>query len=77
MAKITVPEVNNLIDYIYEKSFTGCCLHITLDDYNIEDSSIRFCLKTAKEVNHLDCYAIGLVLLTMSKTQRLKLARNH
>lgn len=71
--KLTTLEVERLVDLLYAKSAVGCCLHIVLDDGNVNDSHVEFCIKYALEQKHNDCYALALILLTMSTTQRIKL----
>lgn len=77
MKKLTTLEVDRLVNLLYEKNAMGCCLHIVLDDGNVEDSSVEFCIKEALEQKHDDCYALALILLTMTSTQRTKLYNNH
>lgn len=72
----TVPEVRPLVRELYMRHATGCCLHIVLDDNNIEDGFVQYCLDYAVERKHEDCLRLAIILLSMSKTQRLKLARS-
>ena len=65
----TVPQVLPSVNELYQHSATGCCLHIVLDDYNVDDNDVQFCLKVADEKLHLDCFMLGFILLSMSKTQ--------
>lgn len=51
-------------------------LHIVLDDENIKDDHIEYCIKRC--VDHGDgagCY-LGNLLLKMSESQRLKISRS-
>lgn len=75
--KPTVPEVLLLVKALYatREGGVGCCLHIVLDDNNVDDSSVQFCLDWARSHKHPKCAEIALLLLAMSKTQRLKLGR--
>jgi hypothetical protein len=73
--RLTVPEVIPDIQELYDRSPVGCCLHIVLDDENVSDDHIRFCLTEAVKAKHPKCYELGAKLLSMSRTQRLKLAR--
>lgn len=77
MPKPTIPEVRPLVQALYatDGGGAGCCLHIVLDDSNIEDGSVEFCIGWAQKHSHPDCEKLGRLLLQMSKTQRLKLAR--
>jgi hypothetical protein len=78
LRKPTVPEVLPLVQALYARwdGGAGCCMHILLDDTNVDDDSARFCLQRARETGHPDCLALGELLVRMSKTQRRKLARH-
>lgn len=72
--KPTVPQVAPMVRALYERSGAGCCLHVVLDDQNIDDKSVQFCVTYAQEKGHQECESLARILLRMSKTQRLKLA---
>lgn len=74
--KPTVPEVLPLVQTVYAHSAVGCCLHIVLDDHNVEDGHVKFCLERAHEAQHHVCITLAEKLLRMSKTQRLRLAKH-
>jgi hypothetical protein len=76
MDKPTIPEVLSLVKAYLEKDGNGVggSLHIVLDDGNVEDSHVEFCIKWAREHNDEDGVKLGELLLRMSKTQRLKLS---
>lgn len=71
--KPTVPEVAPAVRALYVRHGAGCCLHIVLDDGNVEDHSVDFCIKYAQEEQHLECEKLARTLRMMSRTQRLKL----
>jgi hypothetical protein len=73
-ARPTVPEVLPLVRALYALPFHGVGghLHIVLDDGNIEDGSVRFCLDAARGANCAPCAELAEKLLEMSKTQRLR-----
>jgi len=73
--KPTVPEIAPLVRALYRSRHggAGCCLHVVLDDGNVEDSSVEFCILYATERGHEFCTALGRALRSMSRTQRLKL----
>lgn len=71
--KPTVPEVLPLVKEYYKDNPTGGCLHIVLDDGNIEDSHVKYCLEYSKEKNDLRAIKLSELLLQMSKTQRKKI----
>lgn len=62
-----------LVKGIYAANCVGCCCHIVLDDGNVKDNHIEYCLEVAKERNHPDCVRMCELLLKMGKTQRLKM----
>ena len=72
--KPTVPEVRPLVVALYKRNQVGCCLHIVLDDGNVHDDHVQFCIDLAKTKGHEDCLALAKLLLRMSRTQRNKLA---
>lgn len=74
--KLTIPDVAPFVEKLYDspRGSCGCCLHIVLDDQNVADDHVRFCVTGALERQHSLCYGIARCLLKMSKTQRLKLA---
>jgi len=55
----------------------GGSLHIVLDDGNIEDADVRFCVEEAIKLNDRAGELLGRILLRMSRTQRLKVANTH
>ncbi len=55
----------------------GCCLHIVLDDGNLGDEHVIYCVKVAKHKGHKDCEGLARILFCMSKTQRKKLSLNR
>lgn len=75
--KPTVPEVAPLVRALYARwgGGAGCCLHVVLDDGNVEDSFVDHCIESARELGHGDCLLLGYLLRDMSKTQRIKLGR--
>ena len=74
--KPTLPEVIPQIDAYYRKPGNGAggSLHIVLDDGNVRDQDIQFCLNLARSKSDFDGIAIAEILMLMSKTQRSKLA---
>lgn len=76
MTKPTIPEVFPAVRALYARNLVGCCLHVVLDDGNVEDASVEHCIEWAQKQGHPECEALARTLLRMSKTQRLKLGRN-
>lgn len=73
--KPSIPEVVPLFLPYYTKHDAWGSLHIVLDDGNVDDSHVRFCMESAKENGDFEGYTLASILLGMSKTQRLKLPR--
>lgn len=73
--KPNIPTVQPLVDAYYHlpNNGSGGSLHIVLEDYNVQDSSVQFCIEWAKKDNDIYGVLLGKILLRMSKTQRLKL----
>ena len=52
----------------------GGALHIVLDDGNVTDGDVKFCISHAREMGDSEGERLAEILLSMSKTQRKKLA---
>lgn len=74
--KPTVPEVLPLVQALYSRSSVGCCLHVVLDDGNVEDVFVRHCLEFARQEGCGECERLAGLLTQMSRTQRTKLYRS-
>lgn len=74
-SKPTIPDVLPLVQAYYAKpgNFAGGGLHVVLDDGNVGDGSVQFCIDHARENGDEDGVVLGELLLRMSKTQRSKL----
>ena len=48
----------------------GCCLHVTLEDYNVDDDSIKFCKEYAVKKEHALCARVADYLATIPAEQR-------
>lgn len=74
--KPTVPDMLPVCRLLYAEHSAGCCLHIVLDDYNVEDHSVEFCIEHAEAAGHPFCASLARALRSMSRTQRRKLANS-
>jgi hypothetical protein len=74
--KPTLPEVEPLVRAYYAKSgnSVGGNLHVVLDDCNIKDANIRYCLKECHRLGDGDGASIAELMLQMSRRQRKRLA---
>lgn len=70
----TVPDVAPLVVAYYAKPENGAgghC-HIVLDDGNVTDDDVRFCLEECEREGDEDGAALMRLFLEMTKTQRHK-----
>lgn len=76
--EITVPKLIEECKKYYQlpNNRVGGSLHIVLDDGNIEDSHIEYCIGYAKENGDDEGVLLGQILLKATKTQRKKLYNN-
>lgn len=76
-AKPTIPEVIPLIRAYksVEENRCGGILHIVLDDGNVKDSDVDYCVARASEAGDKEGLKIANLLRAMSQTQRRKLSR--
>lgn len=74
----SVPEITPLVqDYINQPgNHLGGNLHIVLEDGNVDDDSLEFCLRRCIERDDKLGINLARILLMMSMTQRLKLAKS-
>lgn len=54
--------VQSLQRRIYAGNAAGCCLHIVIDDGNLDDDSVAHCIENAKSNNHPVCIALSHIL---------------
>jgi hypothetical protein len=71
--KPSIPDVVPDFRAYYAKNPSWGSLHIVLDDGNVEDGSVRFCIEYAQQSGDAEGERLGKILLTMSQTQRRKL----
>jgi hypothetical protein len=71
--KPTIPEVAPRFAAYFREHPTWGSLHVVLDDGNVEDSTVRFCIDWAADHGDVEGEALAHLLLRMSSTQRRKL----
>lgn len=76
MAKPTVDAVEPLVRayYAFPGNAAGGNFHLVLDNKNVSDRDVTFCLNQAKIAGDAAGVELGELLIQMSRTQRLKLA---
>ena len=75
---MTVPEVLPIVREYYSRPGNGVggSLHIVLDDGNVSNADVLFCIRCAEEKGDKAGVELGEILLGMSRTQRLKIYRS-
>jgi hypothetical protein len=73
--RLTIPEVIERFRAYHDIHLAWGSLHVVLDDNNVGDDSVRGCVDYARETGDVEGEALAGILLTMSKTQRLKIGR--
>ena len=73
--KPSITDVLPRVRHYYKKHPAGGCLHLVLDDGNLDNKSIEFCRDYAIQNNDDHAMSIAVDLLYMSNTQRRKLYR--
>jgi len=69
----TIPDVlDGFVDYLKQHAAWGS-LHAVLEDGNVSDRIVRYCLNRAEATGDKEAAELARVLLRMSKTQRLKI----
>ena len=68
---ITTKEIVELIkEYYADGNLAGGTLHCALDDGNLEDHDIKFCINFAKEEGDYQGVLLGYILLLITIEQR-------
>jgi hypothetical protein len=69
---MTSRDLAKLIYYYYEENCGSGNCHIVLEDNNIRDSDLEFCIKQCKESDDYNGLFIMEKMLSMKKTARAK-----
>jgi hypothetical protein len=72
---LTVPDVIDRFRAYKEKEPCWGSIHIVLDDGNVRDKDVKFCIEFALERGDTEGHELACMLLGMSITQRNKLRR--
>jgi hypothetical protein len=72
---ITVPDVVDLFRTYHAANSSWGSLHIVLEDLNLKNNSVLYCINAAQEKGDREGEDLAWILLSMSKTQRKKIAR--
>lgn len=76
-ATITVPDVIDRFKDYHELPGNSCwgSLHVVLDDGNLKDHFVQFCIDFAEQSGDREGAELGRILLQLSETQRDKISR--
>jgi len=72
--KPAIPDVLDDFAAYYRAHPAWGSLHIVLDDGNVSDGNVAYCIEWAEECGDVEGARLGRVLLTMSRTQRRRIA---
>ena len=75
MTKPTIPEVIDDFRAYKAIHLAWGSLHIVLDDNNVTEPDVQFCVDLAIETGDVEGERLARLLLQMSTTQRRKLGR--
>lgn len=75
MNRPSIPEIIDRFAIYYQKPGNQAWgkLHVILDDGNVTDSTVEWCIEYANLCQDFEAVALAQILLSMTKTQRLKL----
>lgn len=75
--KPTIPEVIDRFRAYQAIPGNGAwgSLHVVLDDDNVDDSTVAFCIEYAEKCGDTEGAELARILLTMSRTQRSRLGK--
>lgn len=76
-AKLTLPMVVPLARAYYENHRTGGILHIVLDDGNLEDGHMRWCLERARLKGDIEAGFLAMLVMALSPSQRRRLVNAY
>lgn len=75
LIKPTIPEVRDRFQAYLDTHLAWGSLHLVLDDNNVQDDSVKYCIQCAIDNGDIEGKELGEILLLMSKTQRLKIGK--
>lgn len=73
MSRVTIPEVLERFRAYKRRNGGWASLHVVLDDGNVKNGDVVWCISHAKERGDAEGEALGWVLMVLSRTQRRKL----
>ena len=62
---------------VYDVGGVGCCLHIVLDDGNLNDGDVDFCIRRAEDHGHETCKKFAVRLRAESLEVREQLYERY
>lgn len=58
-------------ELLYQEASAGCCLHVVVDDGNIDDASVNFCVEYAEREGHTFCRNLGRMIQQLPVSERI------
>ena len=58
------------LEQLWARSSAGCCLHIIVEDGNLLDAHVEFCIKKAMQQGHSECEALARDIRMLTESQR-------
>ena len=71
----TTMNIKRALDQLYTRRGSGCCLHAVVDDFNIGDSALDFCIQLAEEKGCSECLRLAKVFRALSLRERSEVLR--
>lgn len=66
----SIDDILLISKWYYEWHGAGGWLHIVLDDCNLEDSSVDYCINRADSEGDIVCWMLALLIRTMTEPNR-------
>jgi hypothetical protein len=64
------PRIKRRVTQLFNRSGAGCCLHIVVEDGNLRDDHVDFCIKEATDHRHSECEALARDIRALTEEQR-------
>lgn len=73
--RLLTQEEKDRFEWYHEDHLAWGSLHIVLEDENLEDDSVQWCIERARERGDEEGEALARILLELTEEQRLNLSR--
>ena len=69
--------ITKMIQQLYNRHSAGCCLHVVLDDENLEDLHVDSCIEFAVKNHHSECELLARAIRQLNEEQRAQLLKTQ